>query len=127
MDHQFGNKGKSIEDTAPTIIARQDKKPLYIIDCTTGHDFGVVVFEEDSEMTIKIKEFMAIYGIIDVKMRMLKVNELKRIQGFPEDYVLKGTKTDQKKFIGNSVVPLMAQRLVESNAIAIKKHKLKSA
>lgn len=26
-----------------------------------------------------------------------------------------GTKTNQLKFIGNSVVPLMAQKLVESN------------
>ena len=29
----------------------------------------------------------------------------KRIQGFPEDYILKGNQADQKKFIGNSVQP----------------------
>jgi len=28
-----------------------------------------------------------------------------RIQGFPESYILEGTQTDQKKFIGNSVHP----------------------
>ena len=50
---------------------------------------------------------MAAYGIIDIKMRMLMVSELKRIQGFPEDYVLEGSKTLQKKFIGNSVVPVV--------------------
>ena len=34
---------------------------------------------------------------------MLKVVELKRIQGFPDNYILKGPLNEQKKFIGNSV------------------------
>ena len=51
------------------------------------------------------KQFMAAYGIIDIKMRMLKVPELLKIQGFPNGYKLHGTQTDQKKFIGNSVCP----------------------
>jgi len=34
---------------------------------------------------------------------LLKVKELKLIQGFPPDYVLKGPVNEQKKFIGNSV------------------------
>lgn len=42
-------------------------------------------------------------GIADIYMRMLKVLELKRIQGFPDSYVLTGTLNDQKKHIGNSV------------------------
>ena len=54
-------------------------------------------------MTVKIKEFMALYNIVDIKMRMLKVVELKRIQGFPDDYVLMGNQSDHKKFIGNAV------------------------
>ena len=41
---------------------------------------------------------MAKNGIIDIKMRMLDIDELLRIQGFPNGYVLKGTKTNQKKF-----------------------------
>ena len=48
---------------------------------------------------------MIIYGIVDIKMRMLKVPELLKIQGFPDNYKLIGTQADQKKFIGNSVVP----------------------
>ena len=54
-------------------------------------------------MMVKIKEFMAMYGVADIYMRMLKVVELKRIQGFPDNYVLLGTQADQKKFIGNAV------------------------
>ena len=32
----------------------------------------------------------ALYGIVDIKMRMLRIPELKKIMGFPEDYVLIG-------------------------------------
>jgi len=122
VDNQYSNKGRSIERAAPTIIARQDKKPLYLVHSEQTNFFGIVVFEDDSPMTIKIKEFMAAYQISDIKMRMLNIPELLRIQGFPENYKLKGTKTDQKKFIGNAVVPVMAQALVESNYRALKKH-----
>ena len=48
-----------------------------------------------------------------IKMRMLNVGELLRIQGFPTGYVLKGTQTDQKKFIGNSVEVTTAMKMVE--------------
>ena len=46
---------------------------------------------------------MALYGLVDVKMRMLKIPELKRIMGFPANYKLVGTQAEQKKFIGNAV------------------------
>ena len=46
-------------------------------------------------------------------MRMLKINELLKIQGFPEDYILIGTKTEQKKYIGNAVVPLVAKEIAD--------------
>ena len=51
----------------------------------------------DSETMIKIKKFMVSYGIIDIKMGMLNISELKQIQGFPKDYKLIGTQTEQKK------------------------------
>ncbi|MGB5818836.1 MAG: DNA cytosine methyltransferase [Saonia sp.] len=115
LDYQFSNKGRSIEETGPTIIARQDKKPLYIINCDSAKEFGIVVFEDDSEIVIKIKEFMVMYQIIDIKMRMLRVDELLRIQGFPKGYKLKGTKTDQKRFIGNAVEVNQAKALIKAN------------
>ena len=62
----------------------------------------------------KIKEFMAMYGIMDIKMRMLKIPELKKIMGFPEDYVLVGTQAEQKKYIGNAVEVNMARVLCEA-------------
>ena len=51
----------------------------------------------------KREEFMAMYGILDIKMRMLRIPELKMIMGFPKDYVLIGTQAEQKKYIGNAV------------------------
>lgn len=54
------------------------------------------------------------YGIVDIKMRMLRIPELKRIMGFPENYVLVGTQADQKKFIGNAVEVNMARVLCEA-------------
>lgn len=59
--------------------------------------------ETDSAAMIELKTYMKDNGIADVFMRMLKVKELKLIQGFPPDYVLKGPLNEQKKFIGNSV------------------------
>ena len=54
---------------------------------------------------------MATYGIVDIKMRMLNVGELKRIMGFGTDYTLIGTQTEQKKYIGNAVEVNMSKAL----------------
>lgn len=125
VNPQYQSKGSSIEKPCFTLIARMDKKPPYLVQVESGK-ISIVIYEDDSPTMVKIKEFMAMHGIIDIKMRMLKVNELLQIQGFPNDYILKGTKTEQKKFIGNSVVPLVAKVLVESNYKALKEH-LKAA
>lgn len=115
MNPQFQSKGGSIDKPCFTLIARMDKMPPYIISTEQGN-IGIKVYNTDSPMMHKIKEFMAEYGIIDIKMRMLKVNELKRIMGFPEDYVLVGTQSEQKKFIGNAVEVNMSKKLCESLA-----------
>ena len=93
------------EQPCPVIIARQDKAPLYLIQYSQASNHSIPIYDTDSETMVNIKEFMALYGISDIKMRMLKVSELKVIQGFDADYKLYGNQSDQKKFIGNSVVP----------------------
>ena len=40
---------------------------------------------------------------LDIRFRMLKNHELKRAQGFPEDYKITGNTTEQTKQIGNAV------------------------
>ena len=101
-----------------------DKMTPYLVEAETNGNAlpfirqtkeGLVyeIYETDSEMTKKIKKFMAIYGIINITMRMLRVPELKKIMGFPENYVLVGSQADQKKFIGNAVEVTMARVLCE--------------
>ena len=118
LNPQYSNKGSSIDDPCFTIIARTDKMPPYLLTTKKGN-YGIVVFKNDSETMIKIKEFMVLYGIIDIKMRMLFIDELKRIQGFPKDYELIGTKTDQKKQIGNAVEVNQAKALITANSEAL--------
>ena len=113
MNPQYQCEGSSIEKPCFTLIARMDKMPPYLISTEQG-DLGIAIYETDSPMTRKVKEFMAMYGIIDVKMRMLNIRELKRIMGFPEDYTLVGTQAEQKKYIGNAVEVNMARVLCEA-------------
>lgn len=118
MNPQFNSAGGSIDSLCFTLIAHMDKMPPYLV--TTKEGVGIAIFEDDSPMTRRIKEFMAMYGIIDICMRMLKVDELKRIMGFPTDYVLVGTQSEQKKFIGNAVEVNMARQLCETLANCVR-------
>jgi len=122
MNPQFQSAGASINRPCFTLIARMDKRPPYLVVTESGW-VAIEIYCTDSLMTRKIKEFMALYGIVDIKMRMLKISELKRIMGFPADYVLIGTQSNQKKFIGNAVEVNMARVLCL--ALARKLHELK--
>lgn len=67
------------------------------------------------------------YIISDIFLRMLKPEELKLMQGFPKDYII-DRDCNWKKYpiakqvarIGNSVVPIMAEKLVEVNCPYLK-------
>lgn len=122
----FGHN-TSVDTSCPVIIARQDKAPLLLVNALEG----VLSSEVDNFLdecdwncintptlnktkSVELLEVMLEYGISDIKMRMLKVSELKVIQGFPADYTLYGNQSDQKKFIGNSVVPLVVKCWAEA-------------
>lgn len=111
MNPQFASAGGSVESPFFTLIARMDKKPPYLVNTEDG--IGICIDKDDSPMTVKIKQFMILYGLADIKMRMLRIDELKKIMGFPENYILVGTQADQKKFIGNAVEVNMARVLCE--------------
>lgn len=118
VNPSHGGHATSTDAPCPVIVARQDKAPLSLVIAEKGI-VAVPIYDTDSEIMIKIKEFMAIYGLADVKMRMLRVHELLKIQGFPEGYQLEGNQGDQKKFIGNSVVPQVVKAWTEAMANAI--------
>ncbi len=119
MNPQFSSPGSSVDDPCFTLIARMDKRPPYLIATETG-DVAIEIYATDSPTTVKIKEFMALYAIVDITMRMLTIDELKLIQGFPKDYILVGTLADQKKFLGNAVEVTIARRLCEALCSAIR-------
>ena len=113
MNPQYQSPGGSIDKPCFTLIARMDKMPPYLVTTEQG-ELAIAITEKDTPMSRKIKQFMAAYGIIDIRMRMLKIIELKRIMGFPEDYILVGTQAEQKKFIGNAVEVNMSRVLCEA-------------
>lgn len=124
MNPQFASAGGSIEDPCFTLIARMDKMPPYLVSLESG-ETAIVIYDSDSPMTVKIKEFMAMYCIIDITMRMLTIEELKKIQGFPEDYILIGTQAEQKKYIGNAVEVTIARVLCECLCVTLRDYDLK--
>lgn len=91
---------------------QQLNEPLATI--TTKDRFGLV------NVLISIEGEQ--YIIADIFLRMLKPEELKVMQGFPKDYIIdrdyrwkRYPVGEQVKRIGNSVVPIMAQKLVSEN------------
>lgn len=146
MPTSYDNKPKSVDDPAPTIqatrrhhylvnpshgghctsadapcpviVARQDKAPLYFVQAEEG-PVSIAVYDHDSPVVIKIKQFMAVYNLVDIKMRMLRVHELLKIQGFPDGYILCGNESDKKKFIGNSVHPKVVKVWAEALIVKI--------
>lgn len=124
MNPQFNSAGGSVDNPCFTLIARMDKMPPYLVATESGQ-VAIEIYDNDSPMTVKIKEFMALYGIVDIKMRMLRIPELKRIMGFPEDYVLVGTQADQKKFIGNAVEVTQAKKNAEALCAKLRELRLK--
>ena len=108
-----------------------------IIDCFAGGGGGGQELTE-SLATITTRDRFGLVNVVidingeqyilkDIFLRMLKPEELKLMQGFPKDYIInrdyrwhKYPIAKQVARIGNSVVPIMAQRLVEANCSYLK-------
>jgi len=91
----------------------QYPKALLLIQSQEGNS-NLKINEGDSEKMIELKTYMKNNNICDIFMRYLNIPELLQIQGFPKDYKLIGTKTEQKKFIGNSVETTVMYKWIES-------------
>lgn len=132
-EYSGGGQVSSIESPNPAVLTNPKQK---LVTCKyqseeaelpnffiwTENGLAIEVYESDSPMMVKIKEFMAMYGLADISMRMLRIDELKLIMGFPENYVLIGTQADQKKFIGNAVEVTIARAWCEALCGEIEKH-----
>lgn len=115
----------SADEPCPVIIARQDKAPLYVV-AAIGGNMAIPVYDSDSPTMVDIKKFMAAHGLSDIRMRMLKLPELLRIQGFGDNYKLHGTNKDKKKFIGNAVHPTVPKAWIEAWSAGLKSQRKKN-
>ena len=92
-------------------------------DCITGPLHTIVTKDRFALITVWGRE----YVILDIFLRMLHPEELKCGQGFPFDYIIdrdinwkRFSIQEQVAKIGNSVVPVMAKKLVEANCPYLK-------
>ena len=115
LNPQYGSAGGSVDAPCFTLIARMDKRPPYLIGGEQGQT-AWKIRPEDTPAMRRIKKFCALYSIVDITMRMLRIAEMKRIQGFGDDYVLVGTQEEQKKYLGNAVVTQIATAMCEALA-----------
>lgn len=129
INPQYDSKGRDTDDPCFTLIARMDKMPPYLAQIQKGNSdqkgLAILIYEDDNDTMRKIKCFMAAYGITDITMRMLHIEELLQIQGFPRNYKLVGTKTEHKKYIGNAVEVHMAKALIAAQASKLSGYKSK--
>jgi DNA (cytosine-5)-methyltransferase 1 len=118
MQTNFSNVGTDLDSPSPTVTA--DSHWAYLMTAEQGYLPVIIVYPTDSYWQHRIKAFMAEYGIVDILMRMLKVHELLKIQGFPTWYKLLGSQTAQKKFIGNSVPPPYVKAWIQTIGMALR-------
>jgi len=128
-----------------TITAKNDRAFLAPwMTCYYGSDMEIGSAPDDPMRTVTTKDRVAMvaallrrfgvecgdvptvtingdkYVIADIFMRMLHPRELARAQGFPDDYVLCGSKANQVAKIGNSVCPPVAAAIVKANCAHLK-------
>lgn len=59
-----------------------------------------------------IEPILQKHGVVDISLRMLTPEELKKIQSFPNEYQFTGNRADVVRQIGNAVCPKVAEALV---------------
>jgi len=119
------NQGKGdIDEPVPTLTAGGNHIGLVRAFLAKYYGQGVGQTMTDPLHTVTVKDRFGLvvidgvdYAITDIGLRMLTPRELARAQGFPDDYILTGSKSNQVAKIGNSVCPVMAEVLVRANYV----------
>ena len=112
FNQQFANGPRLLDEVARTIVA--SRRHQYLAQISRTGPAHLEPLPGDSPVMRELKLFCLASGITDVYMRMLFVQELKLIMGFPTDYELLGSQTEQKKMLGNAVCPDVAQALASA-------------
>lgn len=74
---------------------------------------GGEIFKKENYNNDKLNEALRKYSISDIRYRFFSVNELKKIQDFPDDFEFSNNKRETIKQIGNSVIPKMSELLIK--------------
>lgn len=130
----FGRKKPLAENTMKRIARGLEKFVFnnpqpFIMKCYGGNYKGAGTGVDEPLRTVVTRDRFALvtvlgseYVILDIFLRMLRPEELKLGQGFPKDYVIDRDymghpypASKQVARIGNSVVPIMAEKLVGAN------------
>ena len=104
--------GQGLHDPLGTVTANQHFG-LVLVRLESGEIEPAVVLDVPG---------IGLMAIADIGLRMLTPRELAKAQGFPDTYLLTGSIANQVARIGNSVCPIMPQRLIEANYISQMAH-----
>jgi DNA (cytosine-5)-methyltransferase 1 len=110
VNHTGGDRVSSLNEPLGTITAKRDSALVQPFVINSGHssakDISRSVDEPLTTIVTKAEHYLIEpdSGLkLDIRFRMLKNHELKRAQGFPDDYKILGNTTEQTKQIGNAV------------------------
>jgi DNA (cytosine-5)-methyltransferase 1 len=115
-----GNKARSIDKPLSTVTASRGDGGIvepFVFNIGQGSatDRSRSIDEPLSTIVTKAEHCLVEPGMyLDIRFRMLKNHELKRAQGFPDDYILTGNITEQTKQIGNAVPVNTARALAKA-------------
>jgi DNA (cytosine-5)-methyltransferase 1 len=125
-----GGRERSLNEPFPTITtAHRGEHAITMPFLTKYNGTGGAVSVDEPLHTVTTKDrcglamvsllqTMKELNVVDIGFRMLDVDELARAQGFPEGYILHGTKAEQVRQVGNAVCPPVARALCETIAEA---------
>lgn len=128
LDQQYGmSKPISLDHPCPSMGTRLHHSTVTIANNlapfirVTDEEVVYEIYSDDTPAMVQLKQLMCEYGVGDISMRGLTINECLQIMGFPKNYKLIGTVVEQRKFIGNAVEVTIAKAITEALANAVKR------
>ena len=94
-----------------TITASAGGNMTLVVDDVFMHDSTADNWIQDYYDKLVSKEIIPEFKEAPARLRRLTINETKRIQTFPDDYIFCGTKSSIYKQIGNAVPCEMAKTI----------------
>lgn len=117
MSQASGGAPRTVNEPMPTIVGKGGgsvASPFFVEYYGNGGSYPVT----NPMRTITTKDRNALIEggvtegfMLDIRFRMLQPHELAKGQGFPDDYIFKGNRTEQIKQIGNAVEVNQARAL----------------